>query len=104
MPVPPPWKEFPGGGFSRSGEERTVPDTDHEVIKEVWVLTPNDRCDKCGAQAYMLATLDDGDLLFCAHHAAKFRDTLVAAGAEILDETERLKNLSHHIDMEGGEE
>lgn len=32
-------------------------------------LTPADRCDRCGAQAYIRARLASGhDLLFCAHH------------------------------------
>ena len=35
-------------------------------------LTAFDRCDSCGAQAYIRVTLASGDLLFCAHHGAKF--------------------------------
>ena len=32
-------------------------------------LTANDRCDRCGAQAYIRVTLSaGGELLFCAHH------------------------------------
>ena len=39
-------------------------------------LTAFDRCDSCGAQAYIRVTLASGDLLFCAHHGAKFKDKL----------------------------
>jgi hypothetical protein len=32
-----------------------------------------------------------GELLFCAHHGRKYSDALREAGAEIVDETERLR-------------
>ena len=53
-------------------------------------LTAADRCDRCGAQAYVRARLHaGGELLFCAHHGRehlpKLRDH-----AEIHDESERL--------------
>ena len=54
-------------------------------------LTAADRCDRCGAQAYVRATLaSGGELVFCAHHAAEFRDALEATGAVFHDETGRL--------------
>lgn len=43
-------------------------------------LTAHDRCDSCGAQAYVTATLRDLRLLFCQHHARKHADRLVIAG------------------------
>ena len=52
-------------------------------------LTATDRCDSCGAQAYVQVWLapDGAELLFCAHHAhqyeAKLRDMAIA----IHDET-----------------
>ena len=39
-----------------------------EDIKEVSKLLANDRCDVCGAQAYIRVELESGQLLFCAHH------------------------------------
>ncbi len=57
-------------------------------------LTASDRCDRCGAQAYvrvMLAT--GGDLLFCAHHALKYEPRLRQLAAEIHDETGRLTDV-----------
>lgn len=54
-------------------------------------LTAADRCDRCGAQAYVHAALPGGgELLFCAHHGRKYAEQLRAAGAEIHDETDRL--------------
>jgi hypothetical protein len=53
-------------------------------------LTAADRCDRCGAQAYVRAVLAGGELLFCAHHGRKFSEALRAKGADIQDETERL--------------
>ncbi len=54
-------------------------------------LTAQDRCDRCGAQAYVRATLPGGtDLLFCGHHGNAHRPSLLVAGASIHDETDKL--------------
>jgi hypothetical protein len=54
-------------------------------------LSAQDRCDRCGAQAYIRATLPSGaDLLFCAHHGNAHRPSLLVAGAALHDETDRL--------------
>jgi len=52
--------------------------------------TALDRCDACGAQAYIRATLASGDLLFCAHHGAKVKDKLQPTALAWHDETARL--------------
>ena len=40
-------------------------------------LTAADRCDRCGAQAYVRVTLNTGgELLFCAHHGKAHADKL----------------------------
>ncbi len=53
-------------------------------------LTAADRCDRCGAQAYVRARLySGGELLFCAHHAREHLPKL-REHAEIHDETDRL--------------
>lgn len=56
------------------------------------VLTRQDRCDRCGAQAYARATLPDegGELLFCGHHFRAHEAALVGAGAVIVDERHRI--------------
>lgn len=54
-------------------------------------LTAHDRCDACGAQAYVRVTLEaGGELLFCAHHARAHQEGLARVAAHIQDETERL--------------
>lgn len=54
-------------------------------------LTALDRCDRCGAQAYVRVELAvGGELLFCAHHAREHADKLQQVAAAIQDETGRL--------------
>lgn len=54
-------------------------------------LTALDRCDRCGAQAYVRVTLGTGaQLLFCAHHAREFEPKLRELSAVIHDETTKL--------------
>jgi hypothetical protein len=54
-------------------------------------LTATDRCDRCGAQAYIRATLGSGsELLFCAHHWHQNETALREIAASIHDESERL--------------
>ena len=54
-------------------------------------LTAADRCDRCGAQAFIRATLASGaELLFCAHHAREYESGLLAIEAEIYNESDRL--------------
>ncbi|WP_421734962.1 DUF7455 domain-containing protein [Cellulomonas sp.] len=61
-------------------------------------LTRQDRCDRCGAQAFVRATLPTADgmeLLFCGHHFRAHELKLVAAGATIQDERHRLDEPSY---------
>ena len=54
-------------------------------------LAAADRCDRCGAQAYIRVTLPSGgELLFCAHHGAKFKDKLAPTALVWEDQTSRL--------------
>jgi hypothetical protein len=56
-------------------------------------LTASDRCDRCGAQAYVRVTLVSGsELLFCAHHAREYQPRLRELEARIEDETVRLED------------
>ena len=53
-------------------------------------LTAADRCDRCGAQAYVRASLHGGgELLFCAHHGREHLPKL-REHADIFDENDRL--------------
>lgn len=56
-------------------------------------LTAQDRCDRCGAQAYLAVEVAPGmELLFCAHHTREHRDKLKETGAVIVrDETKKLE-------------
>ena len=63
-------------------------------------LTAHDRCDRCGAQAYVRATLHGGgELFFCAHHARKHVPALRDL-AHIHDETDKLVETSATADVD----
>jgi len=55
-------------------------------------LSTLDRCDRCGAQAYVRATLAStgGSLLFCAHHAREVEEKLRPLSSAWLDESAAL--------------
>jgi len=54
-------------------------------------LSAVDRCDRCGAQAYVRVELAGGaELLFCAHHARQHEDKLREVAITIHDESGRL--------------
>ncbi|MBG6190692.1 ribosomal protein L37E [Arthrobacter sp. CAN_A212] len=55
-------------------------------------MTALDRCDRCGAQAYVRAVLQSsgGELLFCGHHARSVESNLRPLTSEWQDETNRL--------------
>jgi hypothetical protein len=53
-------------------------------------LNAADRCDRCGAQAYVRVTLSGGELLFCAHHYREHAPKFADVATHIQDETDRL--------------
>ena len=54
-------------------------------------LTATDRCDRCGAQAYIRVTLTSGgELLFCAHHGRAHEARLREMSVEFQDESSAL--------------
>lgn len=53
-------------------------------------LTAADRCDACGAQAYIAASVGGSELLYCAHHGRKFEEKLRAVATNWHDETDKL--------------
>lgn len=58
-------------------------------------LTIEDRCDRCGAQAYVRVRLSGStDLLFCAHHYSKHSAALAPIAEEVIDESDRLQKQS----------
>lgn len=67
-----------------------APDSTVEELDDVRSLSALDRCDSCGAQAYVRVTLASGELLFCAHHATEFKDKLQPVALEWHDESSKL--------------
>lgn len=61
-----------------------------DELEDPFTLTAFDRCDSCGAQAYIKVTMASGELLFCAHHGAKFKDKLASTALNWHDESSRL--------------
>lgn len=56
-------------------------------------LSAADRCDRCGARAYVRVTLvGGGELLFCAHHGRAHESALRRTAAHIYDESDRLSD------------
>ncbi|TCO51196.1 hypothetical protein EV646_101179 [Kribbella antiqua] len=56
-------------------------------------LSAADRCDRCGAQAYVRVTLTSGgELLFCAHHSREHAEKLRNIAITIHDETGKLED------------
>ena len=66
-----------------------------QMILEPTPLNAVDRCDRCGAQAYVRAVLlSGGELMFCGHHAKEYAAGLKPIVAHIQDETEKLMESS----------
>ncbi len=63
---------------------------DDSATQATTPLSATDRCDSCGAQAYVRVTIQSGALLFCGHHAAKHKDQLITQALAWHDETFRL--------------
>lgn len=49
-----------------------------------------DRCDECGAQAFMQVTFKTGELLFCAHHGNKHLPLLKKKALSIIDDSAKI--------------
>ena len=60
-------------------------------------LTLADRCDRCGAQAFVQAKLRSGTLLFCNHHGREYGPALIVQQAEITSDeiVQRVNDTDH---------
>lgn len=58
--------------------------------KKELTLLNTDRCDRCQAQAYLVAMKDKFELMFCAHHGTEFLAGLKSDGWDIHDERDVL--------------
>lgn len=62
------------------------------------VLNASDRCDSCGAQAYVKVTGVSGELTFCSHHYTKImssdsgREAMEKFAYETVDERDVLND------------
>ena len=68
-----------------------MPDTKQEVKK---VLKISDRCDKCNAQAFILAQGVSGILLFCGHHYHKYEYAITQWAYKIVNELDNINEKS----------
>lgn len=60
----------------------------------VVVFDASDRCDLCGAQAYVSTQLVSGVLLWCGHHFKRFEATLMVGVVGLHDERWRLDEVA----------
>lgn len=66
------------------------PDAKVFVTTENFLLSAQDRCDACGAQAYYRVTLSPSELLFCAHHYTLSKEKLLKIAVSVHDESAQL--------------
>lgn len=61
-----------------------------DTIERVWPqhreLTAADRCDGCGARAWVRAVVGGTELLFCAHHGTKSMAALLDVADVVQDD------------------
>ena len=53
------------------------------LSKERPALSLQDRCDSCGAQAFVRAVFMNGELLFCGHHWRKHEEHAAPKAIEV---------------------
>jgi hypothetical protein len=65
-------------------------------------LTASDRCDRCGARAYIrVSLLNGGELLFCVHHGRAHDAALRSVLAEISDQSAVLSGTAESDPTDG---
>ena len=72
-----------------------APESTAVIARDAYELTAADRCDSCGAQAYIRVSIGDSQLLFCAHHGRRHQEKLSAIATDWHDETSRLLEERH---------
>lgn len=61
-----------------------------EVLENSDTLTIHDRCDKCGAQAYVSVMLATGELHFCSHDWNEIEAKISDKAQAVVDERWKL--------------
>lgn len=97
---------MPGGVFDQAAVQEILDNTDPNVW--VYELTLADRCDRCGAQAFVAVQVEHGEvtltdeqgtwgapaghsvLLFCGHHGNTHKVALEVQATAIVDHTHRI--------------
>lgn len=64
----------------------------NDTTVELPALTAADRCDICGAQAFIRVVLTSGDLVFCGHHGTANKEKLKPIAITWQDETDKLSS------------
>jgi hypothetical protein len=83
-----------GSRFWAKNQDRR-PETEKADGALAGTLTATDRCDRCGARAYVRVLLPSRlELLFCAHHNRQYASALTKIAVEIRDETDRLARVA----------
>ncbi len=65
-------------------------------VKQDWLLSPLDRCDRCNSEALVKVTGISGELMFCGHHYNKIMDNpegykkMMSFALTVLDERSKL--------------
>ena len=59
--------------------------TETQIVEERQIKIA-DRCDRCGAQAFVLVKGVSGELYFCGHHYQKNEAALIKFAYEVVDE------------------
>ena len=68
-----------------------LPETSQAPASETrWEPSGADRCDACGAQAYIRVVMASGELFFCAHHGRASAERLARVAVSVQDESARL--------------
>lgn len=62
-----------------------------EKVVTPHTFTKQDRCDRCGAEAYARVSKENvGELMFCGHHFRASEAQFIAGGWTIVDQTDRI--------------
>jgi hypothetical protein len=64
------------------------------TMEKTRVLTAQDRCDSCSAQAWVIVKGVSGELYFCGHDFTKHEEALYNWAYDIIDEREFINEKS----------
>ena len=61
--------------------------SEHDYVDSPRVITAHDRCDRCGAQAYVIVEfiVEAQELEFCKHHFEQYETALATRGIAVHD-------------------